>query len=119
MSVDSEPRILVGVTGASGIAYARRLLDVLGDRADVILTKDAEAVIEVEAGVSVKEFVAGSRPVHRGGDPAASAPGAGVAFPLRGAAGGPHATRGGEEAGSPQAPAPPHGLPPVVVPLHG
>src|SRR3970040_1975461 len=66
------PRILVGVTGASGIAYARRLLDVLGDRADVILTKDAEAVIEIEAGVSVKEFAAGSRTVHRGEDLAAA-----------------------------------------------
>lgn len=70
--VADEPRILVGVTGASGIAYARRLLDVLGDRADVILTKDAEAVIEVEAGVSVKEFVAGSRTVHQGEDLAAA-----------------------------------------------
>ena len=70
--VADEPHILVGVTGASGIAYARRLLDVLGDRADVILTKDAEAVIEVEAGVSVKEFVAGSRTVHQGEDLAAA-----------------------------------------------
>ncbi len=70
--VADEPPILVGVTGASGVAYARRLLDVLGDRADVILTKDAEAVIEVEAGVSVKEFVSGTRTVHRGEDLAAA-----------------------------------------------
>ena len=71
MSVDSEPRILVGVTGASGVEYARRLIDVLGDRADVILTKDASAVIEVETGLSAKEFAASARTVYRGEDLAA------------------------------------------------
>ena len=43
-----------------------------GERADVILTKDAQGVIEVEAGLSTKEFVAGARTVYRGEDLAAS-----------------------------------------------
>ncbi len=67
----SEPQILVGVTGASGVAYARRLIEVLGDRVDVIVTRDAQAVIEVEAGLSLKEFVAGARTLYRGDDLAA------------------------------------------------
>ncbi|MCI4371329.1 MAG: UbiX family flavin prenyltransferase [Thermoplasmata archaeon] len=68
----AEPAILVGVTGASGVEYARRLIEVLGQRADVILTKDAAAVIEVETGLSTKEFAAAARTVYRGEDLAAA-----------------------------------------------
>ena len=71
-AVVEEPRILVGVTGASGVEYARRLIDVLGDRADVILTKDASAVIDVETGLPPKEFAAHARAVYRGEDLAAA-----------------------------------------------
>src|SRR6266545_3843784 len=67
----SESQILVGVTGASGVAYARRLIEVLGDRADVIVTPDAQSVIEVEAGLSLKEFAAGARTLYRGDELAA------------------------------------------------
>ena len=67
-----QPRILVGVTGASGAVYARRVLEILGDRADVILTKDAHAVVEVETGMSIKEFVSASRMVYREEDLAAA-----------------------------------------------
>lgn len=70
--VAMEPRILVGVTGASGIAYARRLIEVLGDRADVIVTKDAESVIDIEAGLSMKEFAAGAHALLRADDLAAA-----------------------------------------------
>ncbi len=66
-----EPRILVAVTGASGVAYAHRLIEVLGDRADLILTKDAAAVIEIETGLSTKEFAFGVHAVHRDEDLAA------------------------------------------------
>jgi 4-hydroxy-3-polyprenylbenzoate decarboxylase len=69
--VDDEPRILVGVTGASGVEYARRLVDVLGGRADVILTKDAVAVIEVEMGMSAKEFGSRAHATYRDDDLAA------------------------------------------------
>jgi 4-hydroxy-3-polyprenylbenzoate decarboxylase len=70
--VADEPRILVGVTGASGAAYARRLLEVLGDRSDVIVTKDAESVIEVETGIPFREFGSRARTVYRGEDLAAA-----------------------------------------------
>jgi len=70
--VDPEPRFLVAVTGASGVEYARRLIEVLGARTDVILTKDARAVIEVETGLSAKEFVAGAGTLFAGDDLAAA-----------------------------------------------
>jgi len=74
--VASDSRFLVGVTGASGVEYARRLLEILGDRTDVILTKDASAVIEVECGISAKEFAASARTIYRG-DELAAAPASG------------------------------------------
>lgn len=67
-----ESPILVAVTGASGAAYARRLIEVLGERADVILSRDAEAVIEFELGLGPKEFARGARKVYRGDDLAAA-----------------------------------------------
>ena len=63
-SVSSETRVLVAVSGASGVEYARRLIEVLGDRADVIMSKDAQAVIEIETGLTMKEFAAGARAVY-------------------------------------------------------
>ncbi len=72
----AQKPILVAVTGASGQAYARRLIEVLGDRADVILSRDAEAVIKYELGLTPKEFAAGSGSVYRG-DEMAVAPASG------------------------------------------
>lgn len=60
--------ILIAVTGASGAVYARRLIEVLGDRAEVILSKDAEAVVKFETGLGPKEFTAGAKRVYRGDD---------------------------------------------------
>lgn len=60
------------MTGASGVEYARRLIEVLGDRADLILTKDAAAVIEIETGLSTKEFAIGTHAVYRGEDTSAA-----------------------------------------------
>lgn len=65
-------QILVGVTGASGSVYARRLIEVLGNRADVILSRDAEAVIKFETGLTPKDFTAGADTVYRGEDLAAA-----------------------------------------------
>ncbi len=65
-------QILVGVTGASGSVYARRLIEVLGNRADVILSPDAEAVIKFETGLTPKDFTAGADTVYRGEDLAAA-----------------------------------------------
>lgn len=64
-------QILVAVTGASGAAYARRLLDVLGGRADVILSEDAEPVVRLETGMTPEAFAEGTGHVYRGGDLAA------------------------------------------------
>lgn len=64
-------RYLIGVTGASGVAYGRRLIEVLGDRADVILTKDAEEVIRLESDLSEESFTTGAHAVYRGDDLAA------------------------------------------------
>ncbi len=64
-------QILVGVTGASGVAYARRLIEVLGDRCDVILSQDAEPVVKFELGMTPKEFAEGAKAVYRGDDLAA------------------------------------------------
>jgi len=69
--VEPESRFLVGVTGASGVEYARRLIEILGDRTDVIITKDAAAVIEVETGLSAKEFAGRAGMYYRGEDLAA------------------------------------------------
>src|SRR5438552_17785396 len=66
--VDPESRFLVAVTGASGVAYARRLIEVLGPRTDVILTKDAAPVIEIETGLSTKEFAGPANILYRGED---------------------------------------------------
>ncbi len=61
-------RFLVGVTGASGVLYGHRLIQALGDRADVILTRDAEDVIQIETDLSVEQFAAGAHAVYRGTD---------------------------------------------------
>src|SRR2546427_4326877 len=89
-SVSSESRVVVAVSGASGVEYARRLIGILGDRADVITTKDAAAVIEIETGLSTKEFAAGARSGYSDENPAAAPPsgsapfGAGVVVPCSG-----------------------------------
>ena len=75
-SVSSDPRILVAVSGASGVEYARRLIEILGDRADLVTTKDAQAVIEIETGLTMKEFAAGARSTY-GEDNLAAAPASG------------------------------------------
>lgn len=71
-SVSSEPRIIVAVSGASGVEYARRLIEILGDRADVITTKDAQAVIEIETGLTTKDFATAARSVYSDDDLAAA-----------------------------------------------
>ena len=68
---EPEP-VVVAVTGASGAVYARRLLEVLGGRAEVILSRDAEAVIRFETGLTPKEFTRGVRIVYHGDDLAAA-----------------------------------------------
>ena len=53
------------------MVYARRLIEVLGERCDVILSRDAEAVVKFELGMTAKEFAQGAATVYRGDDLAA------------------------------------------------
>ncbi len=52
-------RLVVGISGASGVVYGVRLLEFLRNRSDIetflIVTKAAEKILEVEAGLSIKE----------------------------------------------------------------
>ena len=41
-------RILVAITGASGLEYGRRIVEILGDRAKVVVSSGAEKVAEAE-----------------------------------------------------------------------
>lgn len=61
-------RILVAVTGASGVVYARRLIEVLADRAEVLLTNDALEVIRTETDLTPGAFCEGAHAVYRGDD---------------------------------------------------
>lgn len=63
--------VLVAVTGASGAVYARRLIEALGNRAEVVLSKDAEAVVKFETGLGPEAFAAGTAKMYRGDDLAA------------------------------------------------
>lgn len=65
-------QILVGVTGASGVVYAKRLIEELGERCDVIVSRDAEPVAKFELGLTLKELTRGANAVYRGDDLAAA-----------------------------------------------
>lgn len=58
MPMSDPPRFLVAITGASGTAYAKRLLDVLGTRAAAIVSRDAEDVLRIETGIDASDLVA-------------------------------------------------------------
>ena len=45
--------VLVGITGASGAAYAKRLLELLGEDASVIISEAGEKVVEYELGETI------------------------------------------------------------------
>ncbi|HDS44937.1 MAG TPA: UbiX family flavin prenyltransferase [Methanomicrobia archaeon] len=54
-------RLVVGVTGASGVIYAKRLLEVLNDtgvEVDLIVTEPAAYLIDYELGLSCADFAA-------------------------------------------------------------
>ncbi len=52
-------RLIVGITGASGAIYAKRLLEMLHERGveiDLIITQYGRYIIEYELGIGVKEI---------------------------------------------------------------
>ena len=69
-------RIIIGITGASGSAYAYRTLEVLrtceGVETHVVLSRQAGRTIELETGKSVQDFEALADVVHNHDDLAAS-----------------------------------------------
>ena len=69
-------RLIVGITGASGVIFGIRLLEVLRDIAEIrthlIVSKGAEAILRLEAGRTIEEVKALADVVHDYEDLAAS-----------------------------------------------
>lgn len=61
-------RVVVAVTGASGVVYAHALLRHLNAEVDLILTPDAEAVIRAETDWTPEDFRELATRVHRNED---------------------------------------------------
>ncbi|OYX05696.1 MAG: 3-octaprenyl-4-hydroxybenzoate carboxy-lyase [Caulobacter vibrioides] len=70
-----RPRLVVGITGASGVAYGLRALDAcrdLGVESHLVMSKSAALTLAQEAGLSVSEVNAKADVVHRVADVGAS-----------------------------------------------
>ena len=71
MSTTSKRKIVIGITGASGAPYAKRILDVLDERARtrgdvevaVCLSSTAPEVWALECGGDIREAIAGRFPI--------------------------------------------------------
>ncbi len=60
-STNTPTRVVIGVTGASGVIYGRRILEALagaGVETHLVMTKAAEMTISYELGVKAAEFEA-------------------------------------------------------------
>lgn len=70
-----RPRLVVGITGASGVAYGLRALDAcrdLGVESHLVMSKSAALTLAQEAGLSVSDVNAKADVVHRVADVGAS-----------------------------------------------
>jgi 4-hydroxy-3-polyprenylbenzoate decarboxylase len=63
--------VVVGITGASGIAYGIRLLEVLECDKSVILSDDGEKVLKLETGLTAKDIRKKAQQLYRNDDMAA------------------------------------------------
>ncbi|MBO9709260.1 MAG: UbiX family flavin prenyltransferase [Caulobacter sp.] len=66
-----EPRLVVGISGASGVVYGLRALDAcreLGIESHLVLSKSAALTLNQETGLSVAEVNEKADVVHRVGD---------------------------------------------------
>jgi len=73
-TVDRQ-RLVVGITGASGVIYGLRTLDALrelGVESHLVVSKSAALTLTQEAGLSVAEVAAKADVVHRAADVGAS-----------------------------------------------
>jgi 4-hydroxy-3-polyprenylbenzoate decarboxylase len=70
-----RPRLVVGITGASGVAYGLRALDAcrdLGVESHLVMSKSAALTLAQETGLSVSDVSAKADVVHRAADVGAS-----------------------------------------------
>lgn len=65
------PRVIVAITGGSGAPYALRLLEVLPEKPDLIISDAGRQVIEYETGLKAKDVEKLARRVYDNGDLAA------------------------------------------------
>jgi 4-hydroxy-3-polyprenylbenzoate decarboxylase len=75
MSSSERPRLVVGVSGASGVVYGLRVLDAcreLGVESHLVLSKAAALTLSQETGLSVAQAQERAEVVHRVGDVGAS-----------------------------------------------
>ncbi|HKZ59161.1 MAG TPA: UbiX family flavin prenyltransferase [Candidatus Thermoplasmatota archaeon] len=68
----SPPRIIVAITGGSGAPYAVRLLEVLPEKPDLIISDAGRQVIEFETGLKASQVEALARRVFDNRDLAAA-----------------------------------------------
>ena len=64
-----RPRLIVGISGASGVIYGLRALDAcreLGVESHLVLSKSAALTLSQETDLSVSEVNAKADVVHRG-----------------------------------------------------
>jgi 4-hydroxy-3-polyprenylbenzoate decarboxylase len=70
-----RPRLVVGITGASGVAYGLRALDAcrdLGVESHLVMSKSAALTLAQETGLTVSDVNAKADVVHRAADVGAS-----------------------------------------------
>jgi 4-hydroxy-3-polyprenylbenzoate decarboxylase len=66
-----RPRLVVGITGASGVAYGLRSLDAcrdLGVESHLVMSKSAALTLAQETGLAVSDVTARADVVHRAAD---------------------------------------------------
>ena len=75
MAKTERPRLVVGVSGASGIAYGLRTLDAcreLGLESHLVMSRSAALTLSQETALSVADVQASAEVVHKIGDVGAS-----------------------------------------------
>lgn len=71
LALSEKPRLVVGISGASGVAYGLRALDAcreLGVESHLVLSKSAALTLAQETGFSVAQVNEKADVVHRVGD---------------------------------------------------
>lgn len=71
MASDERPRLVVGISGASGVVYGLRALDAcrdLGIESHLILSRAAALTLAQETGLTVADANARADVVHKAGD---------------------------------------------------